>query len=186
MSYSSKIIAESLQTNREAAFEKLYERSFPAVARLIHALGGSQLDAEDVFQDALIILYEKVTEQPEVIKSSAQSYLLGIVKHLWIRKFGQDRRLISMNRMEAEIKIPEDFYQPQEASLRLADYLAMAGKKCMALLEAFYYQGKSLKDIATAFGFTGVRSATVQKFKCLEKVRKQVKDKNLTYENVIA
>ena len=186
MAYASKIVAESLRTNREVAFERLYEEAFPAVASLVQSLGGSQLDAEDVFQDALIVLYEKVTGQPEAIESSVNSYLLGIVKHLWIRKFREDRRFISMNRIETEIKIPEDFYQPEDANVRLADYLAMAGKKCMTLLEAFYYKGKSLKEIATAFGFSGIRSATVQKFKCLEKVRKQVKDKNLHYENIIA
>ena len=186
MSYSSNTIVQSLRSNREAAFEKLYEQAFPSVASLVQGLGGSQLDAEDVFQDALIILYEKVTEQPEGIKSSVHSYLLGIVKNLWIRKFREDRRFIPMNTMEAAIKIPEGFEQPEEGHLRLADYLARAGKKCMKLLEAFYYQGKSLKEIAPAFGFTGVRSATVQKFKCLEKVRKQVKGKKITYENIIA
>ena len=186
MAHSSKIVAESLRTNREVAFEKLYEDAFPAVAGLVHSLGGSQPDAEDVFQDALIVLYEKVTGQPQVIKTSVNSYLLGIVKHLWIRKFREDRRIISMNRMEAEITIPEDFYQPEKSNVRLADYLALAGKKCMTLLEAFYYKGKSLQEIAVAFGFSGIRSATVQKFKCLEKVRKQVKAKNLDYEHLTA
>ena len=186
MSLSIEKIAGSLRTDREVTFEKLYEQSFPAVARLVHGLGGSQLDAEDVFQDALIILYEKVLDKPSAINSTVHGYLLGIVKHLWIRKFNEDRKFISMNGTEATITIPEDFYQPKESGIQLADYLAKAGKKCMELLEAFYYQGKGLKDIAIAFGFTSVRSATVQKFKCLEKVRKQVKLKNLTYENLLA
>ena len=185
MSYSLKTLAESLQHHREVTFEKLYEQSFPAVASLVFSLGGSRADAQDMFQDALIIFYEKVMEKPDLITSSAHSYVLGIVKHLWIRKYRNDRKFISMNAWESAITIPADFYEPEESLFHLADYLAMAGKKCMALLEAFYYKQKSLKEIAANFGFSGTRSATSQKFKCLEKVRKQVKDKDLTYEQLL-
>ncbi|MDN5213097.1 sigma-70 family RNA polymerase sigma factor [Fulvivirgaceae bacterium BMA12] len=184
MSYSLNTLAESLRYDREATFEKLYEQSFPTVANLVFSLGGSRADAQDMFQDALIIFYEKVMEKPDLITSSVHSYVLGIVKHLWIRKYHNDRKFISMSAWESEITIPADFYEPKESVFHLADYLAMAGKKCMALLEAFYYKKKSLKEIAASFGFSGIRSATSQKFKCLEKVRKQVKEKNLTYEQL--
>ena len=53
----------------------------------------------------------------------------------------------------------------------------------MKLLKGFYYDQLPLTDIATAFGFSGVRSATVQKYKCLEKVRETIKQKALQYED---
>jgi len=41
----------------------------------------------------------------------------------------------------------------------------------------------SLQEIADEYGYSGVRSATVQKFKCLEKVRESVKEKSLVYDD---
>ena len=48
-------------------------------------------------------------------------------------------------------------------------------QECLELLTAFYYEHLPLRDIATKFGFNGTRSATVQKYKCLEKVREKIK-----------
>jgi predicted DNA-binding protein YlxM (UPF0122 family) len=45
----------------------------------------------------------------------------------------------------------------------------------MELLKAFYYDHCSMQEVADRFGFNGRRSATVQKYKCLEKVREEIK-----------
>lgn len=71
------------------------------------------------------------------------------------------------------------------SSGKVLRYLETAGQKCMDMLKAFYYDKLSVKDIATLFGYSGERSATVQKYKCLEKVRDTVKQKALTYEDFL-
>jgi hypothetical protein len=53
------------------------------------------------------------------------------------------------------------------------------------LLKSFYYDKMPMSDIGRSFGFSGERSATVQKFKCLEKVRDTVKSKALQYEDFV-
>jgi predicted DNA-binding protein YlxM (UPF0122 family) len=55
----------------------------------------------------------------------------------------------------------------------------------MELLRAFYYDKLSMRKIAGQFDFNSERSATVQKYKCLEKVRDIVKEKSLTYEDFL-
>jgi len=56
----------------------------------------------------------------------------------------------------------------------------------MRLLNAFYYEKLNMDEIAIRFGFSGKRSATVQKFKCLGKVRQVVRRKSLQYEDFTA
>lgn len=164
-----------LLANREKAFEQLYEEAFPLVARFVSRMGGTFHDAKDIFQDALIVLYEKVVGEDITIKVSAQAYVLGIAKHLWSRKFREDQRNISLEDIEKDIAIPDDFYAHSETGNQLMRYLEMAGKKCMEMLQGFYYLKMSMQEIAHAFGYGSIRSATVQKFKCLEKVRQHVK-----------
>ncbi len=166
---------------REKLFIALYKSAFPAVARYISKMGGSFDEAKDIFQDALVIFYEKAVTNTSLIKTNEKAYLLGISKHLWLNKFKDNNLHTSIDGMD--IIIGDDEEQPSES--RLMHFLETAGKKCMDLLRSFYYDQLPLADAARLFGFSGVRSATVQKYKCLEKVRETIKERSLTYEDFL-
>jgi RNA polymerase sigma factor (sigma-70 family) len=169
---------------RDKLFEALYLTAFPAVARFVRKMNGSLDDASDLFQDALVIYCEKITNPDFSIHISPEAYILGITKHLWMRKYTQDHRNVSLDSMEASITIPNDYY-PEVNSRQLLNLLASTGKKCMDLLHAFYYEKISMKVLAGRFGFVTERSATVQKYKCIEKIRDTVKEKSIAYEDFI-
>ncbi|HVV56230.1 MAG TPA: RNA polymerase sigma factor [Mucilaginibacter sp.] len=163
---------------REQLFIRLYKNVFPAVARYVSKMGGSFDEAKDIFQDALVIWYEKAITTGMVTHEKA--YLMGIAKNLWLKKYQDNNRLVSIDGFDRET---EEQSEPSES--RILSFLKTAGQKCMDLLRSFYYDQLPLTDIAEKFGFSGVRSATVQKFKCLEKVRETVKEKSLTYEDFV-
>jgi len=167
--------------DREQFFIALYKSAFPSVARYISKMGGSFDEAKDVFQDALVIYYEKAANGTVSIKTNEKAYLLGISKHLWLRKFKDNVLNSTIDGIDLEAAADEEDYSEN----KLMHYLATAGKKCMDLLRSFYYDNVPLGDAATLFGFSGVRSATVQKYKCLEKVRETIKQKSLTYEDFL-
>lgn len=167
---------------REGFFEDIYEKVFPAVTRFVAHHGGTLEDARDIFHDALVILYEMMINDKANVNTSYEAYLTGIAKHLWIRKFRKDHQKIMLDACESEIVFPEDQFDQKDN--KLLTLLELTGKKCLDLLRAFYYDRTSLDDISVSFGFSGVRSATVQKFKCIEKLREKVKEKDITYEDL--
>ena len=71
--------------------------------------------------------------------------------------------------------------EKQPIANKLLLFLQRTGKKCMDLLQAFYYEKASMSELSERFDFRNERSATVQKYKCLEKVRTQIKKRALTY-----
>jgi DNA-directed RNA polymerase specialized sigma24 family protein len=167
--------------DREEFFRSLYLKMFPAVANFIRKQNGTLDDAKDVFHDALIIFYEKKVDAALEIQLTDEAYVFGIVKHLWIKKTKEAQRVL-LSETESLISLPEDFESHSHAD-SIVTFLKSAGQKCMSLLEAFYYEKKSLDLITSAFGFSSIRSATVQKYKCLEKVRDLVKRKSKNYED---
>ncbi len=175
-----KIIVKTAE-DREKLFIALYQSAFPAVARYVRKMGGTFDEAKDIFQDALVIYYEKAISNTLALQSNEKAYLLGIAKHLWLRKFKDNCHYIALDAFEVE---NEEAAQPSDS--KILNFLQTAGKKCMDLLRSFYYDELPLNDIAERFGFSGARSATVQKYKCLEKVRETVKEKSLTYEDFLA
>jgi DNA-directed RNA polymerase specialized sigma24 family protein len=174
---------EDLAAERKALFMQLYKQAFPLVAKFVSERGGSFDEAKDIFQDALVIYYEKLAASNVVLQYSERSYILGIAKHLWAKKNKQHNHPIALDDSLAGIAMEETASSAPE---KLLDLLHHSGQRCMELLRAFYYDKWSMSKIANRFGFSSKRSATVQKYKCLEKVRDLVKEKSLTYEDFLA
>jgi DNA-directed RNA polymerase specialized sigma24 family protein len=166
--------------NREEFFTRLYKKAFPPVAKYVSRRGGSFDEAKDVFHDALIIYYEKTMQAVLNENIDETAYLVGIAKHLWLKKSRGDNQAISLDGVEVSVIDDEE-----PSTHRLMHFLTKAGSKCMELLKNFYYDQLPLNEIAETFGFSGVRSATVQKYKCLEKVRETIKQKALHYEDFV-
>jgi DNA-directed RNA polymerase specialized sigma24 family protein len=167
---------------REQRFMELYEEAFPKVAGFVAHRGGSFQDAKDIFQDSLVIFYEKKVESLSAIEISDEAYLIGIAKHLWIRKFKADKRYVGLDAMEKLISIPEEYFNQENN--KLVSILELTGKKCLTLLRAFYYDNFSLERIKEKFAFSTLHSASVQKHKCIEKMRTIVEQKSLGYEDL--
>jgi DNA-directed RNA polymerase specialized sigma24 family protein len=167
---------------REVLFISLYKKAFPAVAKYIARRGGSFDDAKDVFQDAVAVYYERVLTKPGAVQTSAQAYIMGVAKHLWSKRFNDGLKNIPLNGTLF------DEAEDDEQTLlfdKLTTLMETAGAKCMQLLKAFYYDKLPVKKLAGAFGYHTEHSATVQKYKCLEKLRTEVKQRALHYEDFI-
>jgi len=162
-----------MNTVTEDAIIQLYRNSFPAIARMVQQKGGTLEEAKDAFHDALLIYMEKEKTGRLSLQSSPKAYLLGIARICWLRARGATASLPAA----FDIAEPEDADQ-EEIAQSLQSSLINSGKKCLELLKAFYYDHCSIQDIAGRFGFNGARSASVQKYKCLEKVRNHLKTQN--------
>jgi len=167
---------------REKREEEVYEWAFPRVAGFVSHMGGSLDDARDVFHDALVIWFELVSKPHFSIAVSEEAYILGIAKHIWINRYKQSRNTVSLDAMEKEISIPEDYF-PTVENKRLLRILEVAGKKCMDLLRAFYFEQLSVKRLVQKLGYANEHTASVQKYKCLGKIRETIKEKSLAYED---
>lgn len=176
--------SESVITSEDKpVFVALYKELFPKVAQYVKKRGGSYDVAKDIFQDSMVIYYEKTRLDGSLIEDH-KAYLMGIVKHLWFRRYQENNKWEYFEDIQVEIADSVDEYL-KPSSNKLLRYLEKAGQKCMRLLKAFYYQKHSASEIADEFEFSGARSATVQKYKCLEKVRDIIKEKELRYADFI-
>ncbi|MGI4869745.1 MAG: RNA polymerase sigma factor [Janthinobacterium lividum] len=173
---AAEALRQALVADRAQALTRLYRQGFPLVRRYVGRHGGSAPDAQDVFQDALVILYEQATGGTLVLTASASTYLLSISRNLWHRELRRRARLpheALPDELDAlATEEPDALAEPAFAVL---DYVEQLGEKCKGLLLSFYYFQQPLTQIAETYGYRSVRSATVQKFKCLERLRHSVR-----------
>jgi RNA polymerase sigma factor (sigma-70 family) len=169
MTQTAASFTHRLRRDRSEVFEELYEKAFPRVARLVRRAGGDLDDAKDVFHDALIVFYEKTVAGELALSAAPEAYVAGIARNLWLRRLRDEPRRVDLD------EVDESERPGETARHDLLAYLAAAGRKCLELLQAFYYQRFSMREIAEEFGYGSERSATVQKYKCLERVREEAR-----------
>lgn len=175
-----QLLAELAAGNRPAA-ERVYRQHHPTVVHWIINNGGTESDAEDIYQEAMVILYEKSQSEDFRLTCKIGTYLFAISKHLWYKRLQQMQRqpgYLPENTgseegrdwiYEDEIKVHEE---RESHYNQLNQALNQLGEPCASLLRAFYTQDKSMQQIASEFGYTNPDNAKTQKYKCLTRLRK--------------
>lgn len=177
-----ELVQTSIPAGSASEFESLYENAFPAFARFAGSRNASFEDAKDIFHDAMVIYYEKSQDPDFAIVVSPEAYVVGIAKHLWLRKYNREKDRRSLSGDVQDFAIPPDFF-PEQREVKLLSFLERAGERCLDLLQRFYFQKMSLKAIASSLGYSTEHSAAVQKYKCIGKVREAIRSKSLHYED---
>lgn len=162
----------------------IYKNTFPSAAKWIASKGGSLEEAKDIFQETLIDIYEKNGWSELSDIQNEKAYFFTVLKNKWFKYFSHKQLKVSLEEFDSGAFL-EEVSTNKVSERRLLSYLSKAGEKCMRLLSAFYFQKSSLGCIAEKFGFSGIRSATVQKHKCLQKVQLSIREKSLNYEDFL-
>ena len=171
-------LREALLADRTRALTQLYQRTFPAVRRHVLRQGGTDQDAQDVFHDALVVFYEKAVGETLALTAAPGTYLVAVCRNLWLRELDRRARYPRTGLADARHCPAEEAGPAAEepaGPLSVLAYVEQLGGKCRSILLAFYYFRQPLAQIAAAHGYGSVRSATVQKFKCLERLRNAVR-----------
>ena len=165
-----------LAKNDRQAVETIYGRHFGMVQSLIINNNGSSEDARDIFQEAMIVLYERARSADFQLHCQLKTYLYSICRRLWLKKLAHDQRYIpQVHGIEETVPVEEevDLHELKNLEFQLMEKSLLGlGEPCKSLLEAFYIQRKNMSEIASNFGYTNSENAKNQKYKCLIRLRK--------------
>ena len=140
----------------------------PAVKKYILANNGNAEDAQDIFQDSLVILYKKVQAGNLILTVPLKTYLFAINKNCWL----QELRRRNKFPLAAEEKESIDMISDDEPELSIAEAaFSLLGEKCRQLLILFYFKKKSFKEIASLLSFSDEKVAKNQKYRCIQKAK---------------
>jgi RNA polymerase sigma factor (sigma-70 family) len=163
--------------NSETALKKLYVAYFPMILQLIINNSGDEDDAKDIYQEAIIVLYNKVKAGDFELSSKLKTYIYSVCRRLWLKRLNQ------INRYGGDIKDFQEFLPVEEDdSERHADRdiqfkkmesaLQLLGEPCKTIMEDFYIHNRSMQEICERFGYTNADNAKTQKYKCLQRLKK--------------
>jgi RNA polymerase sigma factor (sigma-70 family) len=169
-------LLEGLALNNRKAIETIYKQHYNMVQALILNNSGYPDDARDIFQEAMIVLYEKVKSDSFELNCQLKTYLYSVCRRLWLKRLGQMQRSFSEVENLRDTVPVEDELERHERRNRdfqvMEQSLNSLGEPCRSLLKAYYLEMKSMVEIACDFGYTNADNAKNQKYKCLMRLRK--------------
>jgi len=172
---NEQVLLKALANNDPRAAETIYKDNFNMVLAFILNNNGSYDEARDIFQEAMITLYQKAKSDSFVLTSQIKTYVYSICRRLWLKRLQQlGKTTNGIENFEA-IAVEDDveIHERRNAELGIMDRaLNSLGEPCKSLLEAFYIERKSMDRIALLFGYTNADNAKNQKYKCLMRLKK--------------
>ena len=170
-----KLIELLREDKTDKAFYKLYS-GYPKVEKLILSKGGTKNDAQDIFQEALIALYNKACDPDFVLSYPIGGLIFQICKNKWIdqiRKKTKESavRILEKERYDSEQPSASAMEQIEEEEIRQNNLNAAFGKLselCQKLLKAVS-EGTTSKDIAVQLAMNDVNTVYRRKNACVER-----------------
>ena len=173
---NEKALLEGLAASDKKAIETIYRENFNMVQSLVINNNGSADDAKDVFQEAMIVLYEKARSGSFELHCQIKTYIYSVCRRLWLKRLQQlNRYSPSVESLELTVPVEEDMedHEHRNAEFEMMDKaIGNLGEPCKSLLEAYYIQKQNMQVIATSFGYTNADNAKNQKYKCLMRLKK--------------
>lgn len=169
-------LLKGLAQSDTKAVETIYKDNYNMVQSLVINNSGSSDDARDVFQEAMIVLYEKARSGTFELNCQIKTYMYSVCRRLWLKRLQQLNRFAGdMDNMADTVPVEEDLEEHdrknEEMSL-VEKAISNLGEPCKSLIEAFYIQKKNMQVIAAEFGYTNADNAKNQKYKCLMRLKK--------------
>lgn len=168
-------LLKGLALNDKKAIETIYKENFNLIQALVVNNSGSTEDAKDIFQEAMIVLYQKVQSGSFELNCQIKTFVYSVCRRLWLKRLMQQNRY-NLHENTDEIVLVDDEMEDHEKRdnefAMMERAMGNLGEPCKSLLEAFYMKKKNMQEIAAGFGYTNPENAKTQKYKCLMRLKK--------------
>lgn len=179
-------LAAAIANNEPWALEQIYRENYPAVEAYVLKNNGTRDDAKDLFQDSVIVVWQKIRERSFVDQKATAigGFIFQIARFKWLDKLKSARHKVTVSMEVVPLIQDEQARDPDllkedcekaEVAEKVSEQVAKLGDKCKKLLQAFYFEKLSMKDIGEKFGYEA-ESVRTLKYRCMQKLRQFYQD----------
>ncbi len=163
---------EGIKKGDSKVIRKIYTNYYQAISQLVETQKGTSEDAHDVFQEGLVLMFQKTQQEDFQLSSTFFTYFYAVCRNIWYNKLRKkkapmvtlDDKMLLMIKESPEI-VPEEqgrYFLYRKMFIKL-------GADCQKVLELFF-QKVSMEEIGTQMGYGSVSYTKKRKFLCKQKL----------------
>jgi RNA polymerase sigma factor (sigma-70 family) len=166
--------------NLNTAILSIYRQHAESVSSFIMSRGGSQQDAEDIFQDTVVAFIEVVKKGSFRQESSIRTFLTAIARNTWFnelnkrKRSGEREKHYESGREQQEEDVSHSI-SDREVKQQLRELLDQLGESCRKILILFYYENLSMREMLDQLPYENEQVVRNKKYKCLQQLTEIIK-----------
>jgi len=164
-------VFEQICRGDEKALEYLYKKYYKMMTKIVLSNSGSEDEAKDIYQDALVVFWQKATSGNLVLTSKMSTYIYSICLNLWRKELDRKKRFANEEK-DSSVYGNEDKIEREKI---INECIQQLGETCKKVLMYYYFDGLSMQDIADKLGFANTNTAKTKKYKCKLKLDELVR-----------
>jgi len=180
------ILLDQLRQGSPQAFESLYRKYYRMVAKLVSDFHAPQVDAQDVFQDLLFVMVKKIRDPQFTLTAKMSTLIFAIAKNIILKKTGKHIEFTADETtiLQHSANLPDtdtDLVDEETLEARLLfvrEKLDEMEPDCRQIILLSFYEKLPQTQIAEMMQYSD-SFVKVKKFRCLEQLRKLVKNEAL-------
>ncbi len=176
-------LIDGLKTNDSVMLKEFYKSNYQKIEVFVLKNSGTIDHAKDIYQEAFIRVWKNVKDnkfEPQN-ETALQGYLYQIAKNKWMdvlrsknfkktKTINHEKQIIYSDKTDNNELEENEF----EKNLnKIMDVFKILGQPCKQLLTTFYFDKKSLRDIALELKIEET-TARNKKYRCMQKLRELV------------
>lgn len=169
---------DQLRASNTTAFELLYKTYFPSIAYMIKQNKGNDGDAEDIFQETVIVLLQKIRQPDFQLTSSLKTYLYAVARNFWLKRLRDERIIPTDNETQLAVLQHQDAFLLAEPDAEASKeeqvhaWLAKITGNCQTVLKAIFFAQEPIDQVMHTMGWKNRHTAINQKYKCIQQIKK--------------
>jgi RNA polymerase sigma factor (sigma-70 family) len=179
-------LLERIRKGDEGALAELYRTHRSRIFSLVTRNSGDSDDADDMLQEALVVLWERVRSGRFALSAQVGTFLYATARNKWLRVLAGRKREVPA--VKGEHELPSEDPDPlsllvetQEA-LIVKQALERLGEPCRQLLVLFYWEERPMEEIAARLGFANADTAKSKKYQCKRALEKLLRGALPSYD----
>ncbi|MFN8239485.1 MAG: RNA polymerase sigma factor [Bacteroidales bacterium] len=171
--FSDKAIIEGIRLQDDSVLNYLYDHYFQMVKNHVIRNSGSEEDVSDVFQETIITIYQKITDNNFELTTEFKGYFFGVARNTWNSIYRQQNKTEDLT-----IDVPEDDEEENNDPMfsrimaRAFSRLKPESQEVLRL----YYDGVSYEEIAVRMNYKNEVYARRKKYLSKEELMELVKE----------
>jgi RNA polymerase sigma factor (sigma-70 family) len=167
-------ILDGIRRGDESALLSLFESQRRPITALVLHNSGTPDDAEDVLQEALIVLWERVRTGKYEHRAALGTFIYATARNIWLRRLARARHEQPIDPSDDVVAADEptalESMVEVERTECVEKALDLLGEPCRSLLVMFYWEEESMDAIARRLGFANAATAKSKKYQCKQQL----------------
>ncbi len=179
MSYSDSEMLAGLKSRNEKILLAYYKLFYSGIRHFVLKNSGNEEDARDLFQDVLLVLFQKVRSDSFLLTSSLGTYLFSVSRLLWFKELSKRKHISAASFiLEDYADIDRDIQETAELNERLEIYrrnFENLSADCKKVLR-YFIEGMSIAEITRKMGYKSEQHTKNRRYRCKLSLIKQIKN----------